>query len=231
VQSFGTHATQLVACVADGAGSAKYSDAGSAIACQTVVECAVRHHQQHDTLENLTADIVRAWIGEARDRISQNALARECEIREFATTLLVAIALREQSFFFQIGDGAMIAGRGGVFGVVFWPQSGEYANSTNFLTMPDFDSRIEAAHVSGPLDELALFSDGLERLALVFDRQTPHLPFCQPLFQGVRSATNLDALSNDLRRFLQSSAVNNRSDDDRTLLLATYCAADHADHE
>jgi hypothetical protein len=130
------------------------------------------------------------------------------------------VAGAESSAFFQVGDGAMILRRCGVYGVVFWPQSGEYANSTNFLTSDDFREQL-AFSAAGGCSDVALMTDGLERLALRFDSQTPHIPFFDPLFRALRAADDVAGLNEGLRQFLASESVQSRSDDDKTLILAS----------
>ena len=67
-------------------------------------------------------------------------------------------------------------------------------------------------------------TDGLERLALKFNSQTPHTPFFEPLFRALQSTADVDSLNSGLRSFLTSDSVHNRSDDDKTLILATRCS-------
>jgi len=171
--------------------------------------------------DSLQAEDAESWCEDARQAIEIGAESRECKAREFATTLCTAIVTPTRSCFFQIGDGAMILGSGGVYGVVFWPQSGEYANSTNFLTAEKFQDNLEFLAITSPISDLALFTDGIERLALLFDGHTPHPPFFEPLFKTLRSTASPEDLSEDLRRFLQSESVGARSDDDKTLVLAS----------
>jgi hypothetical protein len=63
-------------------------------------------------------------------------------------------------------------------------------------------------------------TDGIERIALKFDSQTPHTPFFDPLFRALKSAADVESLSEGLRGFLGSDSVQHRSDDDKTLILA-----------
>jgi protein phosphatase 2C-like protein len=223
----GAEAT-LVACVADGAGSAKYSEVGSAMACTAIAENAKAYFESRGRFDELQLEDAIAWCENGRARIREEASVRDCGIRELATTLAVAVIAPLRSFFFQIGDGAMVLRSRGVYGVVFWPQSGEFANSTNFLTADDYRKRLEFLATPSHSSDVAMFTDGLERLALRFDSQTPHVPFFDPLFQALRASDDLDNLSEQLRRFLGAEAMQSRSDDDKTLILATRRADDHA---
>jgi hypothetical protein len=211
----------LVACVADGAGSAKFSDTGSALACEAIIENAATYFDAVGRFDDLERNDVIRWCDDARARIQAAAAERNCECRDLATTLCGVIAAPESSKFFQIGDGAIILGNHGIYGVVFWPQSGEYANTTNFLTSDDYREQLVFLTTPSKCFEVALLTDGLERLALRFDHQTPHVPFFDPLFRALRTADDIAGLSEGLRQFLGSESVQQRSDDDKTLILAS----------
>jgi hypothetical protein len=225
----GADAETLVACVADGAGSAQFSDAGSLIACTTIAESATAYFQERGSFDELEqADVVR-WCETARRRIADEATARGCNLRELATTLSGAVVSPTRSAFFQIGDGVIVLGNRGLYGVVFWPQSGEYANSTNFLTSDEYQQQLEFLATETRWSDIALLTDGLERLALRFDSQTPHPPFFDPLFHALRNTDDIERLNDDLRRFLGTDSIQIRSDDDKTLIIASRTTDDVGD--
>lgn len=217
----------LVACVADGAGSARQSDVGSTIACTAILEHATRFLESNDVGALHAEDVLR-WCDDIRDRIKLKAKEYLCGVRDFATTLCAGIVSAECAAFFQIGDGAIVLGNDNLCGVVFWPQRGEYANSTNFLTADDYHQQIQFLSTAGRFSRIALMTDGLERLALRFDAQTPHLPFFDPLFRALQSASDVNRLNESLRDFLSSAPIHHRTDDDKTLVLATQCTDDAA---
>jgi Protein phosphatase 2C len=211
----------LVACVADGAGSAKHSELGSSIVCSSIIENATKYFETHGGVDNLALENVIEWCEDARTRIQDAATSHDSRARDFATTLCVAIVSPTLSFFVQIGDGAIVLGNDTLYGVVFWPQSGEYANSTNFLTSDEYENQLEFLATPSKYSNVALMTDGIERIALRFDIQTPHTPFFEPLFRALRSTADVDSLNEGLRGFLASNSVQLRSDDDKTLVLAT----------
>jgi hypothetical protein len=172
-------------------------------------------------LEDLARDDVLRWCEVARERIEQAARARDCDPRQLAATLCGAVLTPTCACFFQIGDGAIVLRRNGIYGVAFWPQSGEYANSTNFITANNFDQRLEFVSTDAGFSDVALMTDGLERLALHFDGQTPHAPFFDPFFRALRAADDYAGLNDALTKFLASDSVRERSDDDKTLILAS----------
>jgi len=173
----------LVACVADGAGSAKYSEEGASIACEAVLQGANKHYETDHRFDRLGVDDLLHWCETARQRFGELAEQRACPLRQFATTLCVAILSPRHALFFQIGDGAIILGSQGAYGVVFWPQSGEYANSTNFLTADKFRDLLEFRKVNRPFSEVALLTDGLERVALQFHSLIPRISDARELHE------------------------------------------------
>lgn len=211
----------LLACVADGAGYVRHSDIGSRLACQAIMESVAAHWTPDWTFAESPTEQVVQWCESARARISEHARLHERTLREYATTLCVAAISPRGSMFFQIGDGAIVVRKNDVLGVVFWPQSGEYVNTTNFLTSDDFRQHVQVFTTADAFLDLALLTDGIERLALRFDSLTPHPPFFQPLFQALRATSDVDGLGEALRQFLQSESVRNKSDDDKTLVLAS----------
>jgi len=219
-------ASTLVACVADGAGSARFANLGSTIACESIIDNAATYFNDHGTFDNFDRIEALRWCDDARARIQTAASARDCGIRELATTLCAVIAAPHTSTFFQLGDGGIVLCSHGVHGVVFWPQSGEYANTTNFLTSDDYRDRLEFLAIKNGCSNIALLTDGLERLALSFNQQTPHAPFFAPLFKALRTTDDVAGLREDLRQFLASKSVQHRSDDDKTLILASRHFAD-----
>jgi hypothetical protein len=77
---------------------------------------------------------------------------------------------------------------------------------------------------SNRADKIAVFSDGLQRLALNMAANTAHDPFFTPFFTVLSAATAAqeELLQTELAQFLQSPAVNERTDDDKSLVLAYW---------
>ena len=66
-----------------------------------------------------------------------------------------------------------------------------------------------------------MLTDGLQMLALDFKAARVHDRFFEPLFRTVRNSPDEEALRTSLLEFMDSKRVNERTDDDKTLLLAT----------
>ena len=105
----------------------------------------------------------------------------------------------------------------------FWPTKGEYANVTEFVTDPMATEELQFDAGDMPIVDLAMFSDGLERLALDFNAGEVHAPFFSGLFPYLYrcSPGHLLELESQMSAFLGSERVNARTDDDKTLILAT----------
>ena len=161
------------------------------------------------------------WHRRVRELLSKEAHDRAANLRDFACTLLTAIVGERSAVFSQIGDGAIILQEGDAYRSVFWPQSGEYVNTTNFLTDQEFENRLEFCAHPVPVNELALLTDGLQMLALRYAEKSVHEPFFQPMFQALCAADSALTLQGQFREFLNSPHVNRRTDDDKTLILAT----------
>ncbi|KAK43925.1 MULTISPECIES: PP2C family serine/threonine-protein phosphatase [Burkholderiaceae] len=211
---------RLVCLLSDGAGSARFAAKGADLACSTALT-AIEH--TFKTTNHIDGSAVEGWICAVRAAVTAAANESDATSRDYACTLLGAVLGPESSVFFQIGDGAIVVASEDVQGVVFWPEAGRYANMTNFVTDDDSLMHLQIAVTSSPAAELALFSDGLQRLALTYESQTPYSPFFDPMFFVLRrkSLSECEALTVQLAQFLDSKQVNERTDDDKTLVLAT----------
>jgi hypothetical protein len=140
--------------------------------------------------------------------------------REFAATLVGVVATQNEAVAIHVGDGAVIWQQADEWKTASWPAHGEYASTTYFVTDDELKVRVSATDV--PVDSVALFSDGLERLVLDFAKVQPHAPFFDRMIDPVRKAShagrNAD-LSLQLKGFLTQDRVNARTDDDKTLVL------------
>lgn len=216
----------LIAVASDGAGSARYSDVGSSLACNTLGELAQNYLDNGGQVSTLDRTTVGRWIEYIVDELSSRAAADGNQIREYACTLLAVIASDEAAAFVQIGDGAIVVSDGLEDGwsYVFWPQHGEFANTTNFLVSPDVMDCLAFDVALRPIKEFAVFTDGIENLVLHKASQSVHEPFFNSIFKAVRLSPveGLDErLCLELEAYLSAPAITNRTDDDKTLILAT----------
>jgi len=212
----------LVAAVADGAGSSKSAEKGAQVAVDVVMRSVSTGVESGRT--DFAAMLTEA-AEQARKEIVAVAHEHRVEIRELASTLLAVVIGPAGGAAYHIGDGVIVARtEAGAWGCVFWPQHGEYANTTCFLTDEDAASRKQVESFTGRVVDIALMSDGLESLALHHATKSVHQPFFNGMFEPLRQVggnNEIPALSTELSKFLESERVRSRTDDDISLILAT----------
>ncbi len=215
----------LVASVSDGAGSAPQSERGACLAVESFQRAFAGLAAAAPDLAFLDRDRAQSWLAELQAEIAAVADAAARPARDYACTFLGAVIGPASAAFLQIGDGAIVLGDADADGGhawVFWPQHGEFANSTFFVTMPEAAEMLGFQRHEQPVRELAMFSDGLERLILDMRARTVHSPSLRPIL-GWLAATEPAAPGNCdvVAAYLNSANVNRRTDDDKTLVAAT----------
>lgn len=208
----------LMAFVADGAGSAAHADVAARLAVAAAAQYTLEEALLDDAL--FDAEFAHALLRHVREALVALASEQAMPLRDLACTFLGVIAQPDRTLVFQLGDGAIVLGDTDSLALAIAPMAGEYANTTYFVCDDDAPARLAVAEL-GAAERIALFSDGLQRLALNAD-QTPHLPFFAPFFRTLSNAAGAPRrqLDEALARFLESPAVNERTDDDKSLVLA-----------
>ncbi len=209
----------IFAVVSDGAGSAKFGAFGAWLTCRFL---SVRFREWMQENPELPSDEGLAdWVDELRDRISVIATRRGSVPRQFAATLAAIIVAPDEAVTLHIGDSAVVGRKGGEWDVLCWPENGEYASSTYFVT-DDPEPRLNITRHQREHDAFALFSDGVGDLALSHPEQAAHPRFFDPMLRPVAAARGegrLVELSAKLATYLSSPSVCERTDDDKTLIL------------
>lgn len=222
------HPPVLIAALADGAGSADRAEVGSALATSLFVDIAAEAFDEGACITQ-AAETLRYAVGESRLALALKAGHDRREPNAYATTLLTAILSPAGGVIGQIGDGAAVIDDGETgWRPVHWPDHGEFANTTSFLTQADALAQLRLATFQQPVRRLAMFSDGLERLVLDFRQRTAHGPFFERIFARLRPAIGVghrEEVSEDLTHLLASDKVNARTDDDKSLLCAALVEA------
>jgi hypothetical protein len=213
----------LLAVVSDGAGSAPYSVVGSHLVVESFARCVIAHLRTSQPDENITKELVLDWLDNVRDHIFRSAEQRAIKPRDMAATVVVAIVFFNLAIVCHVGDGACVLRKKGEreWQVASWPAHGEYASSTYFVT-DDPEPNLQFQLIEGEFDEVAVFSDGIERLALDFIDGSAFAPFFEPMFAplvALKPGRNR-RLSLALRKYLDSPRVIERTDDDKSLILA-----------
>ena len=216
-------AETLIAVASDGAGSAEHSAIGSRLATIRFIRCASEFLKSGGSIASLTQQTVLNWLDDVRDCISGAAVKLECTPRDFAATLVACIAGPDHATFVHVGDGAAVfrLKDSSEWQIGSWPAHGEYASSTYFVT-DEPEPRIAVSHVPGSIGEVSVFTDGIERLVLDFSNQTAFAPFFERVFAALKGEGHPRdrSISKQLGVLLDSPSVCDKTDDDKTLILA-----------
>jgi hypothetical protein len=209
----------IFAVVSDGAGSAKFGAFGAWLTCRFL---SVRFREWvHENPELPTDEDLSDWIDELRNRISAIAARRGTVPRQFAATLAAMVVAPDEAVTLHIGDSAIVGRKGGKWEVLCWPENGEYASSTYFVT-DEPEPRLNIIRHPREHGAFALFSDGVGDLALSHLERVAHTRFFDPMLRPVDVASGegrLVELSAKLATYLASPSVGERTDDDKTLIL------------
>ena len=208
----------LLLAVGDGAGSASRSEEGSRLAVRSSLEFLERQMADAVPIEDWEwEDLLRHTLDHARGVLVE--YAGEGPLRELATTLLIVVMTKETMATLQVGDGAIVCRElSGDYRVLTPVTDAEYVNVTNFITGESFQhDALCTVQPAGEIDALAVFSDGLQFVAISYPQNVAHAGFFDPLFSFTATAGG-DA--SDLEALLSSARINERTDDDKTLVLA-----------
>ena len=218
--------------LSDGAGSCELSHIGSKVAClgfiKGVKEIIKPHKGNVDDLDRFLAGTEKeVWLS-ALDYAAQSIILAAEKLganpeKSMACTFLGAIIGSSCAIVLQIGDGAWVAETGSTgFNAVTWPEHGEYANQTYFLTQAGYTDHLQFEKIpnNGNLRSLVGFSDGIERLCLNFSQKTAVDGFFRPLADAQAHQSKKD-FKHGLKRFLASERVTNLTDDDASVIIAS----------
>jgi hypothetical protein len=215
----------LLAIACDGAGSASRSQLGADLTVRLFLEEFEPVVALDPSLGAIDRAFTLRWIAAVRSKIAAQAVAESLPMREFSCTMLAAVVAPERAVFMQIGDGAIVVSSGneiGDYNWVFWPQHGEFANQTNFVTQDNTPEILYFDDAPRPHHEVAIFTDGIERLVLDVSAKAVHAPALRPIFEWLENTEpNDDGTNRALVAYLGSDHVNKRTDDDKSLVMAT----------
>ena len=211
--------TYCVALVADGAGSAQFGGQGARAAVDEALRATCKALRKSEMVAKPALHGERI-VAAAVKRLKAEASHLAADLRQLATTLSVVVAAPTWTWLLHIGDGAIVVSPSCAaateWHALAWPVTGEYANSTYFLTD---DSVRWSAQVTGSATAIVLMSDGLVPLALDLVNRLPFGPF----FDGIArelAACEVQALHPHFMAMLRSPRVTDRTDDDVSLIFA-----------
>jgi serine/threonine protein phosphatase PrpC len=225
----------IVGAVADGAGSAKYSDIGAKLAVKTALEYLTeveewlqdpKHFWQltekpfsEEEAKELFANTAKKVV----TALEEQAASDGYSVDDLACTLLVIVATPNWVAAMQIGDGLVVVRcQQEDHQLLFQPDKGEYINETTFVTSAKALDTMRVCVRSGKQEFICAATDGLERVAIRMSDWTPFAPFFKPLEEYLREINDPEQEDEYLMSFLDSDRLNTRTDDDKTLLLCLY---------
>lgn len=205
----------------DGAGSAIEGGRGSKIVCESAVAFCVEQLKQTDLTESFAYNLCEHLT----ELVAYEAESIGLTVRDFSCTFLGIVIHGSKVLYLQIGDGAIVTKYDydpPTYSVVFWPHKGEFANATYFITDKDYYKHLVVSIKEDIPTAFAIFTDGLEHLALSNESKSVHEPFFNSMLLALRKATSeneINILAGRLRQYLNSPMINDRTDDDKTLVL------------
>ncbi len=219
---------ELVIAVADGAGSVPLAREGANLVVEGALAAVnALWKRYHPASRKAWRDVVAKAFDVAQKVVALHAVKTGARPSAYAATLILAIVTPELVACGLIGDCAVVvATEDGELHSLCQPQRGQYANSTYFATHHDLGTQLDIQILEQPIRHVALFSDGLLSLAMNIEKNQPHAPFFTPLFAFVAEASDEDKAVAELTTLLDSERVNQRTHDDKTLVLVTRTAID-----
>jgi len=215
--AYAYHRTEhvVILAVGDGAGSAPHGEIGASLAtlaATSYIAGALEGRRPHPkTLRRL----LRHAAQHARNVVLQHAEPLGHDPRDYATTLLVSVITEPHVGVIQMGDGAIVTqGQDGTLDILTRQQDREYVNEVTFLTCDNYQDELRVAVRHAPnLRSVCLVTDGVETVAVRRATNAPHPGFFNPLLKEPLSSAQLATL-------LTSAPVCERTDDDKTILIA-----------
>jgi hypothetical protein len=209
----------LLIAISDGAGSAKLSHVGSKEAVEMLLNRAAAFIK---SVEDLTESDLLEWFRETISHLDQTARCLDSDVRDLNCTLLFAAVGTRGGVFAQVGDGAWVCEIDGIIDMATWPTTGEFVNQTAFVTADDAFTSFQFRKIDSEIGRVAGFTDGVQSIALQLSARTVYRPFFRPIFEDLDSSDDTEMLNACLASFLGSQKVNERTNDDKTLVLARY---------
>ena len=239
VETFGKDSSWLVGALADGAGSAAHSKEGAEFLCTEVI----RKLQDSEALNKLLEEFqtlpktemldeiepikqqLRQVFVESVDALRSYAQAKEINPQDLASTLVAFIASPNFLASIEIGDSLLVyISSKGEFSLNNLPMKGEYANQTIFAVSKDSKEQVACCvrkfREQDQLVFICAMTDGLESVSFDKSTNTPGSKFFLPLLESSKACNTNSELEAFIREVITMPALDTRTDDDKTLLIA-----------
>ena len=212
----------LVLIGSDGAGSYDYGKIGAVLVCEILGSLARTYLNEYRKLPE--EHVIASWFQYLQlvlINVSENMAS---EIRQFSATALLAIYSDNILITAHVGDGAIVIRTSDdEWQTISKPENGEYASTTYFVTDTK-NLRLRIRETCCQLSGISLFTDGIESLVLDSASMIPHAGFLEPFYSSLSKGALKNGrdckFSNQLKGFLLSERINDRTDDDKTFVIA-----------
>lgn len=239
--------TWLVAVVADGAGSAKYSRKGAQLVCEQTSHYLIDYlghlNNQVDAvlansttdleaIKNVFAPIIKNALQSALDAIhvEYQKVQDGSELREFSTTTLLAITRKIEdtliAITYSVGDGAIaLHNEHTCVSLLSCGDTGDYAGQTRFLgdkavTLDEVISRTKVATATAR-SSLLLMSDGVSDPFFETDNELSQIASWDNLWGNLTDAKASSGEGADIRLLQWLDFWSKGNHDDRTIIIIT----------
>lgn len=206
-----------VVALADGAGSAKMSHYGAEYVTNYICKKLLQDFDIYFSEED-GAVIKRKIINDLLTGLNQIATEHECEVKDLASTLLVAAVKDGKYILIHIGDGVIGYLKNSELKIASQPENGEFVNTTVFVTSKDVLQTMKI--LKGKLctiNGFVLMSDGTEA-SLYNKREKTLAPVLRRLMK-LSQIMDSSCLENEIRKSFDGVIKEATTDDCSIVLL------------
>lgn len=175
----------FVVSLADGAGSAEYSELGAQCVTQKICRVLNENFTRYFATEE-SGSVAEEILSFLVEDLKNLAAETDCEIRALASTLLAVAVKGKQFIGVHIGDGVIGVLDENFLAVMSHPDNGEFINETIFVTSSNAISHLRL--YKGELEEISAFvlmSDGTAEGMYQRDTQN-FMPIVEKLIKAAK---------------------------------------------
>jgi len=217
----------IIGAVSDGMGSARRSDVGSKLAVKTALSQMnnIKCWQSKPKNDEGAREIFWSVLEKVQAALKKQAENGGYSVEDLNCTLLAFVATPQWLAAIQVGDGQIVVRpKGGNYQLLFMPDKGEYPNVTTSVTSSHALEKMQVCVKSASYEFICAATDGIENISHIKrDNWKPSEGFFKPLEEQIMLSTkSLTHKEKEIEDFLNSEQINQKTDDDKTLLLCGY---------
>ncbi|MFO6423039.1 PP2C family serine/threonine-protein phosphatase [Motilimonas sp. KMU-193] len=212
-----SEAGATVACVCDGAGSAKHSDQGAKKLSQMVCDNLLNYVLAQPSAAIAEPELVNQLCDSLAN--CRQELANQGPLNDYHATLCGLVQHQQQNLVFHLGDGLIIGINPDDWQdyIVSEPENGDFAETTYFFTLDDWQSHLRVMCAPARYKIWFLMSDGCASFAAKTHPYAPDLKFLKPVHDYLASVESKLG-SQALMATLDDPRTHSITQDDKTLV-------------